>query len=375
MDSPLRHADPDNLVLPFRVEGAGSSGRLTRLGASLDEILARHAYPEPVSRLLGEALLLAAMLGSTVKSRQATDYDEQGELADGRGERFILQTQTDGVVSMIVADWRSPGVLRGYARFDAERLAALAPKEQQDTARLLGKGHLAMTIDRGGDTERYQGIVALDNDSLTAAADRYFAQSEQLPTLIRMAVGRHFAGNGASAWHWRGGALMVQKLTPVGGYRPGSGGDMQREQDGDGDPGEAHGTGESARHGQAGSGEGAGHAAAAGRPGHADDDAEDGWRRTAILAGSLKDDELIDPLIAAEELLLRLFHEDGVRVFASSSMAAGCSCSQQRVTQMLAGFAAAERADMAEADGRIHITCEFCNRSYAVSPEEVGEGV
>lgn len=345
MAAPPPRVDADNLVLPFRVELAGASGRLTRLGAALDEILARHAYPEPVSQLLGEALLLAAMLGSTIKGRQATDYDDAGDYADGRGERFILQTQTDGIVSMIVVDWRSPGVLRGYARFDAAAFAALAPPEQQDTAFLLGKGHLAMTIDRGGDTERYQGIVALDHDRLTAAADRYFAQSEQLPTLIRMAVGRHFAGNGHAGWRWRGGALMVQKLTPEGGYRP------------DERPPAAPGATDAAHADQ--------------RPDESDDD---GWRRTSILAGSLQDDELLDPLLSSEELLLRLFHEDGVRVFAAAPIAAGCSCSHQRVALMLAGFDAAERADMAEADGRIHITCEFCNRSYAVSPEEVGEG-
>lgn len=316
----------DDLVLPFRVEHTDASGRLVRLGAGIDEILNRHAYPEAVSRVLGEALLLAAMLGSTIKERQRAQSDP-GVPDAGASERFILQTQSDGVINLLIADYRPSGLLRGYARFDARQIAALPEDERTDSGLLLGKGHLAMTIDRGGDTDRYQGIVALEGDGLTAAANRYFEQSEQLPTSIRLAVGQQYSSgaSGGGSWHWRGGGLLVQKLTPVGGYR-------------------------SAEHGPVDTGD------------------EDGWNRARVLSDSIRDHELIDPLLSAEALLLRLFHEDGVRVFPASPVKAACSCSQDRVALMLAGFSANERAGMAEANGRIHITCEFCNRSYSVDP-------
>ena len=173
-------------------------GRLVKLGPTVDTILSRHAYPEPVSKLLGEAVALTALLGAALKFEG----------------KFILQASTDGPVDLLVADYQVPGGLRGYARFSAERLAELPVG-----GRLLGEGHLAMTIDRGVDTERYQGVVPLEGESLTEAADTYFRQSEQLPTFIRLAVARHYrAGSaGGRSWTWRAGGLLVQKLTREGG--------------------------------------------------------------------------------------------------------------------------------------------------------------
>src|SRR6187401_3144744 len=147
----------DNLILPFQAEHAGVAGRLVKLGSTVDTILSRHDYPEPVSKLLGEAVALTALLGAALKSEG----------------KFILQASTDGPVDLLVADYQVPGGLRGYARFSAERLANLPAN-----GRLLGEGHLAMTIDRGNDTELYQGVVPLEGDSLTEAADTYFRQSE-----------------------------------------------------------------------------------------------------------------------------------------------------------------------------------------------------
>jgi len=155
----------DDLILPFQAEHADVLGRLVKLGPTVDTILSRHDYPEPVSQLLGEAVALTALLGASLKFEG----------------KFILQASTDGPVDLLVADYQVPGGLRGYARFSAERLAELPPN-----GRLLGEGHLAMTIDRGNDTERYQGVVPLQGDSLTEAADTYFRQSEQLPTFIRL---------------------------------------------------------------------------------------------------------------------------------------------------------------------------------------------
>ena len=187
----------DDLILPFQAEQADVTGRLVKLGPVVDTILSRHDYPEAVSQLLGEAVALTALLGAALKFEG----------------KFILQASTDGPVDLLVADYQVPGRLRGYARFSPEQVEALPPD-----GRLLGDGHLAMTIDSGLDTERYQGVVPLEGDSLTEAADTYFRQSEQLPTFIKLAVARHYrpGQQGGRPWTWRAGGLLVQKLTPRG---------------------------------------------------------------------------------------------------------------------------------------------------------------
>ena len=298
----------DDSVLPFQIESSGAMGRLVRMGPAITTILSQHAYPEPISELLGEALTLTAMLGAALKT-------------DGK---FILQTRSDGPVSFLVAQYASPGSLRGYASFDAEAVASLGANGQSKTS-LLGKGHLAMTIDPGPDMERYQGVVPLEGPDLTAAADVYFRQSVQLPTFIKIAVARQYEGprgDSPAGWSWRAGGLMVQKLSQEGG------------------------TGE---HGSGGGN------------GHSDD--ED-WTRAQLLAATVEDHELVDPALAPERLLYRLFHEEQVRAFRSIPVAAFCQCSRERVEQMLGGFTPSEIADMALEDGHIRVTCEFCNRSY-----------
>ena len=204
MPEPGRHADADiadDLVLPFRAEASGVMGRLVRLGPAIDDILTRHGYPEPVSLALGEAIALAAMLGAALKV----------------DAKFTLQTKCDGPLSMLLVNYESPGALRGLASFDAGRLGVLG--DRPDGGALLGRGHLAMTIDPGGNRDRYQGIVALDGVPLAEAALAYFRQSEQLPTFIRLAVARHFDRDAAGSrrWHWRAGGLMLQHLSAEGG--------------------------------------------------------------------------------------------------------------------------------------------------------------
>src|SRR3954471_11553125 len=181
----------DDAVLPFEVAELDLRGRLTRLGPALDDILTKHAYPAPVGKLLGEAIVLATLLGSALKF-------------DGR---FILQTQTDGPVSFLVVDFKSPDRLRAYARFDAKRL-----KEGQSSGALLGKGHLAMTIDQGPDMSRYQGLVALDGGNLEDAAHEYFMRSEQIPTRVRLAVGEEWRGGEVRKHGWRAGGMLLQFL-------------------------------------------------------------------------------------------------------------------------------------------------------------------
>lgn len=295
----------DDMVLPFQAEQADVLGRLVRLGPTVDTILSRHAYPEPVSRLLGEAVALTALLGASLK-------------ADGK---LILQATTDGPVDLLVADFCVPGELRGYARFDTERLAAL---DTDDDAALLGRGHLAMTIDRGVDTERYQGVVPLEGESLTEAADTYFRRSEQLPTFIQLAVARHFrAGdNGEGGWTWRAGGLLVQKLTREGGVA------NQKE-------------------------------------------FEEDWTRAKSLAETVEDHEMLDPLLSPDRLLYRLFHEEQVRVYRAIPLETYCSCSRERVEELLERFSVEDIADMT-VDGEVWVTCEFCNARYSFDPESFG---
>src|SRR6267154_2672473 len=173
----------DDAVLPFEIDALDLRGRLTRLGPALDDILTKHDYPAPVGKLLGEAIVLTTLLGSSLKFEG----------------RFILQTQTDGPVSFLIVDFQAPDRLRAYARYDARRLVA-----GQDSAALLGRGHLAMTIDQGPDMSRYQGLVALDGGGLEDAAHEYFLRSEQIPTRVRLTVGEE--------WRGGGGGMLLQFL-------------------------------------------------------------------------------------------------------------------------------------------------------------------
>jgi molecular chaperone Hsp33 len=292
-------------------------GRLVRLGPLVDEVLSRHDYPEPVSIVLGEALALTALLATALK------YDS----------KFTLQTKGDGAVSFLVVNYQSPGLLRGYASFDAEKVAAIGTvREGERSVNLLGKGHLAMTIEPGGDMERYQGIVPLAGPTLATAALDYFRSSEQLPTVLKLAVARHYAGTGEGrGWHWRAGGILLQHLTAEGGAP-------------EGDRLKADGTGY---------------------------EYDDNWERTRLLAASVEDHELIDPLLTPERLLFRLFQEEGVRVYEPKSMAVHCTCSRDRLGQLLQRFSADDLAGMREADGTIRATCEFCTTQYRYTVEEV----
>ncbi|MCP4933445.1 MAG: Hsp33 family molecular chaperone [bacterium] len=334
MSSLQSNSHDDDHVLPFRIEHLEVSGRLVRLGPAIDDILTRHTYPDRVSQVLGQALLLVAMFGSMIKDRQSTQPKQPGTKPT---ERFILQTQSDGAINLIVADYVHPGHLRGYARFNEDLINELTDDELD--ARLLGKGHLAMTIDRGSDTDRYQGIVSLEDEGpnigLSGAANQYFQQSEQLPTYIRLAMAKHFdamgenTNNESQDWHWRGGALMIQKLTSTGGHK----------------------TSDQVAHEQL-----------------LDANDDESWNRTHILSQSIKDHELLDPVLSSTDLLYRLYHQDGVRIFDVLNIGASCSCSLKGVENMLAGFTKSERKDMVKDDGKVHITCEFCNRTYEITP-------
>src|SRR3954463_11723595 len=197
IDIPVRapaKTSADDTVLPFEVSALDLRGRVVRLGPAIDEILARHSYPRPVAKLLGEAIALTVLLGSALK-------------IEGR---FILQTQTDGPVRMLVVDFRSPGAVRACARFDAGRVSGAIEAGKTSAGALMGQGHLAMTIDQGPDMSRYQGLVALDGGSLEDAAHEYFRSSEQIPTRVRLAVGEEMSPG--SGHRWRAGGILLQFL-------------------------------------------------------------------------------------------------------------------------------------------------------------------
>ena len=317
----------DDRVLPFAVEGLDVRGRVVKLGPALDSILRRHAYPPPVARVLGEATALTALLGSALKFNG----------------RFQLQTRTDGVIDMLIVDFDAPDRLRACARFDAERLAAMVEAGSLTTGDLLGRGHLALTVDQGAEMSRYQGVVALEGHDLEAAAHQYFLQSEQIPTRVRLAVGEAFTSdNDASGMRYRAGGLMVQFLPHSA--------DRQRQADlppGDAPEGQVI----------------------------ADADAfeDDAWVEAKLLADTTEDHELIDPTLQSERLLLRLFHERGVRVFEGRSVHEECRCSRARILATLKSFSQQDRDDMVGDDGRIGITCEFCSRHYEIEPSEIAD--
>lgn len=309
----------DDFVLPFSVEGLDVRGRIVRLGPAIDAILSRHDYPDAVSTLLAEAATLAVLLGSALK-------------IEGR---FILQAQTDGPVGLLVVDFEMPDRIRACATYDADRVAAFGA-DKAPVGALLGTGHLAMTIDSGTQASRYQGVVPLDGGSLEEAAHLYFRQSEQIPTSVRLAAAHAFRSDDGSdrAFHWRAGGIIVQHLPAAG---------MSRAPDLP--PGDAPEGTEIA-----------------------DFEEPDEWSEARFILETVEDHELIDPSISAGNLLFRLYHERGVRVFDPTTLVERCRCSQDRITEMLHGFSSEEQADMVK-DGEIVVTCEYCSTTYHVDPK------
>ncbi|CAM5543256.1 molecular chaperone Hsp33 [Aquamicrobium terrae] len=314
------HAGDDHVV-PFEVGPLDVRGRAVQLGPMLDAILSRHDYPEPVARLLAQACVLTVLLGTSLKF--------QG--------KFILQTRTDGPVDMLVADFTTPHALRAYARFDAGRLAALTATGDTPAEALLGTGVLALTIDQGEHMQRYQGIVQLDGISLEEAARVYFRQSEQIPTDLRLGVAKLVMPGGRE--QWRAGGLLAQFLPQAP--------ERMRLPDlpgGDGDPAET-----------------------------AQEPDDNAWQELLALLATVEPVELIDPLVGAERLLYRLFHEHGVRVFGGVEVADRCSCSRGKIHRILSGFTPQEIKESTE-DGAIKVACEFCSTEYAFDPAEFAAG-
>jgi molecular chaperone Hsp33 len=293
-----------DFVLPFDIAKAGVRGRLVRLDAASARALGAHLLPEPAARVAGEMVALGALLGTALK-------------LDGR---LTIQTKGDGPLDLVTADYygadenRDRGV-RGYARLDAERFAAL---EAQAFDKLAGKGALAITIEPKLGGKTYQGIVELSPQGIGASAETYFAQSEQLPTVIRLAAAPLYVAGDPNP-HWRAGGMMLQ-MTPE-----------------------------------------------AAKQGH--ETRSDDWERLSLLLKTVEDIELVDTSLAPETLLWRLFHEDEVRVQPPERVIFRCDCDTTRITQVLKRYAPEERAGLADPDGIIRAKCEFCGKTHEIGPE------
>jgi molecular chaperone Hsp33 len=289
-------------VIGVAIPARNARGRIARLGPVVDEILANHHYPPLLEKLLAEALTLTALLGSLLK-------EPQGQMT--------LQAQTPGgIIDLLVCDYLG-GELRGYVRYDRERLAdaSMSPALKE----LLGDGYLAITFDQPVSNERYQGIVPIEGRDLADAAQSYFAQSEQIPSLVRLAAEKRDG-------HWIAGGLLLQHLPE---------GEDGRER--------LHT-----------------------RLDHPD------WPHIAILGGSVKAEELTDPGLALDDLLWRLFHEeDEVRTLDSMPLRRGCRCDPDYVRSVIARFPAEEREAMVGDDGVIRVDCAFCSSTFAIEPDEI----
>jgi molecular chaperone Hsp33 len=328
-DTVLNGTANDDRALPFEVEGLDVRGRVVTLGGAIDTILSRHDFPDPVRRLVGEATVLAALLATSLKDTG----------------RFILQSQTDGPVSMIVVDIRTPGQIRATASFDAEAVAELEEAGgNPSSADLLGRGSLAMTVEQGHSSQRYQGFVPIDGNTLEEAAHIYFRQSEQIPTRIRLAVAEIFDRDdqGEQRQAWRAGGIIAQFLPESEDrirHRDLPGGDNPN-------PDDLPGGGETAEE-------------------LPDDDA---WVEASVLLDTVEDHELTDPEIPAERLLVRLFHERGARVFEPQDLHDHCTCSRERIHTVLDQMSSKEIGE-ASVSGTISVKCEFCGLTYDFDPK------
>lgn len=320
-DNPLDEAESpipltDNMVLPFQLESSGVRGRLVRLGASLNDILSAHNYPEAVSHIMAETVLLTTLLSSMLKYEGV----------------FTLQTSSKGAVRTLVSDMTSDGAIRGHAGFRVQELQDLSTANNQGRydgftlSELMGDGYVAFTVDQGDHTERYQGIVSLEGDTLGQAIRHYFDQSEQIGTSLHIHIDRLPNGD------WRGGGLLLQRLPEDERF------DLTK------------GITSIAENGR--------------------EEREEDWNRAVILAETVTKEELTSEAIKGDELLVRLFHEEGVRVFDPQAIYKSCRCSRERVNTVLLSLSEEERIESAN-DGVIDITCEFCSHSYSFNLDEL----
>lgn len=313
----------DDTVLPFQLDRSDIRGRVSRLDGVLDRILAQHNYPTLIESLVAEAALLTSMIGQTIKLRW----------------KLSLQIRGDGPIRIIATDYFAPAKegaaarIRGWASFDPERLDQARSGFEQ-----IGNGYFAVLLDQGGGTTPYQGITPLTGGSLSACAETYFAQSEQLPTRFSLSFGRSRVTRSDEVW--RAGGIMIQhmpKASPLMATR---------------DDGDAAGL---LSAGDLLEGEGA-----------------ENWVRANILLDTVEDLELVGPSVAPTDLLVRLFHEEGPRVFDAQAVAFGCSCSTEKVRHSLSIYSARDISHMTTDAGIVTADCQFCGAHYEFDPMTLG---
>lgn len=313
----------DDTVLPFQLDRSDIRGRVARLDGVLDRILAQHRYPFVVEALVAEAALLTALIGQTIKLRW----------------KLSLQIRGDGPIRIIATDYYAPSAeggsarMRAWASYDAERLDTDARGFPQ-----VGSGYLAVLIDQGSGTTPYQGITPLAGGSLSACAETYFAQSEQLPTRFVLSFGRSTLAGGAETW--RAGGVMLQHMPKASPFVAKEGG----------------------------SGEGGLLAAAD----ILDDEEGENWARSNLLLETVEDLELVGPNVAPTDLLVRLFHEEDPRVFDAQAVHFGCSCSAERVRESLSIYSAKDIRHMTTDEGIVTADCQFCGAHYEFDPATLG---
>ena len=309
----------DDTVLPFQLDASDMRGRVARLDGVLDGILKQHNYPPLVEALVAEMALLTALIGQTIKLRW----------------KLSLQVQSNGPVRMIATDYYAPQAegeaaqIRAYASYDADRITDAAPFDQ------VGEGYFAVLIDQGTDMAPYQGITPLSGESLSDAAEAYFAQSEQLPTRFSLSFGQ--SSEPGVQEHWRAGGIMLQhmpKASPFAASGEGTGDILRANDLLDGDEGEK-------------------------------------WNRVNILLDTVEDMELIGPVVPPTDLLLRLFHEESPRVYDAQAVRFGCTCSEERVRQSLSIYSARDISTMTTDDGKVTADCQFCSAHYVLDPATV----
>ncbi len=311
----------DDTVLPFQLDHSDIRGRVTRLDGVLSGILKQHNYPPSVEALVAEMALLTALIGQTIKLRW----------------KLSLQVQSKGAVRMIATDFYAPEVegeparIRAYASFDPDRVTDGPAMEQ------IGEGYFAIMLDQGQGMQPYKGITPLSGDTLSSCAEAYFAQSEQLPTKFALSFGR--SSEPGVAERWRAGGIMIQHMPEASPFA----------KDG-------------------GSGEGGLLLA----DDLLTDEEGENWKRVNFHLATVEAMELIGPSLPMTDLLFRLFHEEGLRVFDASPVRFGCSCSEDRVRQSLSIYSAKDIETMTTDEGRVTADCQFCGAHYDLDPATVG---
>lgn len=317
----LSHIAWDDTVLPFQLDRSDVRGRIARLDGVLEDVLHQHSYPALVEGLVAEITLLTALIGQTMKLRW----------------KLSLQVRGKGPIRILATDYYAPAEeggaarIRGWASYDAERL-----EESADPYGQIGEGYFAVLIDQGEGMLPYQGLTPLTGGSLSACAETYFAQSEQLPTRFALAYGRSSKPGTPEAW--RAGGVMLQMMPA---------------------------SSEAAREG---SGEG-------GLLRHSDilaGEADENWTRANVLLDTVEELELIGPSVAPTTLLTRLFNEEAPRVFEPQKVAFGCTCSADRVRNSLSIYSKRDIAHMTTPEGTVTADCQFCGAHYVFTPATLG---